>query len=82
MIIDCHGHVFQRWADLCGHESQEVHRKYIQKNVTRPSAKVRRARDGVPADAKDLFLGGTIPGLDSGTTSSSGWDRTDAWSTL
>jgi len=58
MIIDCHAHVFQHWAGLCGHESQEVHRKYIQKNVTRPAAKVRRARDGAPADAKALFRAG------------------------
>ncbi len=54
MIIDCHAHVFQNWHDLCGHDSQEVHWKYIQKNVTRPSAKVRRARDGVQADAQGL----------------------------
>jgi hypothetical protein len=58
MIIDCHAHVFQHWAGLCGHEFQEVHRKYIQKNVTRPAAKVRRGRDGAPADAKALFRAG------------------------
>jgi len=58
MIIDCHTHVFQHWAGLCGHQSQEVHWKYIQKNVTRPAAKVRRARDGAPADATALFREG------------------------
>jgi predicted TIM-barrel fold metal-dependent hydrolase len=58
MIIDCHVHVFQRWDGLCGHELQEVHWKYIQKNMTRPAAKVRRARDGAPADAKGLFRPG------------------------
>jgi predicted TIM-barrel fold metal-dependent hydrolase len=58
MIIDCHTHVFQHWDGLCGHESQEVHWKYIQKNVTRPSSKVRRAKDGAPADAKGLFRAG------------------------
>jgi len=58
MIIDCHAHVFQNWQGLCGHEGQEVHWKYIQKNVSRPSAKVRRARDGAPADAKALFRPG------------------------
>jgi predicted TIM-barrel fold metal-dependent hydrolase len=58
MIIDCHAHVFQNWQGLCGHDGQEVHWKYIQKNVSRPSAKVRRARDGAHADAKGLFLPG------------------------
>jgi predicted TIM-barrel fold metal-dependent hydrolase len=58
MIIDCHTHVFQHWAGACGHESQEIHWKYIQKNVTRPSAKVRRVRDGAPADAQGLFRPG------------------------
>ena len=58
MIIDCHAHVFQNWHGLCGHEGQEVHWKYIQKNVSRPSAKVRQARDGAPADAKALFRAG------------------------
>lgn len=58
MIIDCHVHVLQRWRGFCGHESQEIHLKYLQKNVTRPMAKVRRARDGAPADAKGLFRAG------------------------
>jgi len=58
MIIDCHVHVLQRWAGACGHESREIHWKYIQKNVTRPSAKVRRASDGAPADPKALFRTG------------------------
>jgi predicted TIM-barrel fold metal-dependent hydrolase len=58
MIIDCHAHVFQHWDGLCGHESQEIHWKYIQKNVTRPSAKIRRARDGAPGDATGLFRPG------------------------
>jgi predicted TIM-barrel fold metal-dependent hydrolase len=58
MIIDCHTHVFQHWAGACGHESREIHWKYIQKNVTRPSALVRRARDGAPGDAAALFRTG------------------------
>jgi predicted TIM-barrel fold metal-dependent hydrolase len=58
MIIDCHGHVFQHWAGACGHESRAVHWKYIQKNLTRPAAKVRRARDGAPGDPRDLFRPG------------------------
>jgi hypothetical protein len=58
MIIDCHTHVFQHWAGACGHESRETHWKYIQKNVTRPAAKVRRARDGAAGDAQALFRKG------------------------
>src|SRR5574341_1182303 len=58
MIIDCHTHVFQHWAGACGHESREVHWKYIQKNVTRPAARVRRARDGAAGDAQALFRTG------------------------
>lgn len=58
MIIDCHAHAFQTWHSLCGHASQEVHWKYIQKNVTRPSAEVRRARDGAPANTQGLFRPG------------------------
>ena len=46
MIIDCHAHVFQHWAGACGHPSREVHRKYLQKVVTRPAARIFRARDG------------------------------------
>jgi predicted TIM-barrel fold metal-dependent hydrolase len=55
MIIDCHAHVFQHWAGACGHTSRDVHWKYIQKNVTRPTALIRRARDGAPRSAGDLF---------------------------
>ncbi len=58
MIIDCHAHVFQNWIDLCGHESQQVHWKYIQKNVTRPRAMVKRTSDGTPGDARALFRTG------------------------
>ena len=58
MIIDCHAHVFQHWAGACGHESREVHWKYIQKNLTRPSAVIRRARDGAPCPPGDLFRAG------------------------
>lgn len=54
MIIDCHAHVFRHWAGACGHESREIHWKHIQKNVTRPAAKVRRARDGAPGDPATL----------------------------
>lgn len=55
MIIDSHAHIFQDWTGPCGHPAREVHWKYVQKNVTRPSARVLRARDGAPADARGLF---------------------------
>jgi predicted TIM-barrel fold metal-dependent hydrolase len=55
MIIDCHAHVFQNWAGLCGHESREVQLKYMQKTVTRPAAEIRRARDGARATGQFLF---------------------------
>lgn len=58
MIIDSHAHIFQHWAGPCGHPVREIHWKYIQKNVTRPSAKVRRMRDRAPADAGGLFRAG------------------------
>jgi hypothetical protein len=62
MSIDCHARVFQTLNDLCGHQSQEVHWKYIQKNTTRPWATAGR-----PSEAA------TIPGRGCGMTSGSGW---------
>jgi predicted TIM-barrel fold metal-dependent hydrolase len=58
MIIDSHAHIFQHWAGPCGHPSREIHWKYIQKVVTRPSAKVRRMRDRADADARGLSRAG------------------------
>lgn len=58
MIIDCHAHVFQHWAEACGHPSRHVHRKYMQRVQTRPAAKVFRARDGKRVDASELFRAG------------------------
>jgi predicted TIM-barrel fold metal-dependent hydrolase len=55
MIIDCHAHVFQHWSGACGHDSRATHWKYIQKNVTRPSALTRRAGDGAACASGDLF---------------------------
>jgi predicted TIM-barrel fold metal-dependent hydrolase len=46
MVIDSHAHIFQHWAEACGHPSREIHRKFMQKVQTRPAAKVFRARDG------------------------------------
>lgn len=58
MIIDSHAHIFQHWAGPCGHPSREIHWKYIQKNVTRPAARVRRMRDRAETDAGGLFRPG------------------------
>lgn len=58
MIIDCHAHVFQHWADPCGHPSREVHRTYIQKVQTRTSACVYRARDGARVSGSVLYRPG------------------------
>ena len=55
MIIDCHAHVFENWHGACGHPSNEVHLKYIQKNLTRPAAKTFRARDGKEIKPSMLF---------------------------
>jgi predicted TIM-barrel fold metal-dependent hydrolase len=55
MIIDCHAHVFQHWADACGHPSSEIHRRYIQKVQTRTAARVFRARDGKAVSGAMLF---------------------------
>ena len=46
MIIDSHAHIFQHWAEACGHPSREIHRAFMQKVQTRPAAKVFRVRDG------------------------------------
>ncbi len=54
MIVDCHAHVFQHWAGACGHKSREIHRKYLQKVLTRPAARIFRARDGKEVDAGAL----------------------------
>jgi predicted TIM-barrel fold metal-dependent hydrolase len=58
MIIDCHAHVFQNWHGPCGHPSNEVHLRYIQKNVTRPAAETFRVRDGKRVKPTMLFREG------------------------
>src|SRR5262245_48452639 len=55
MIVDCHAHVFQNWHGACGHPSQDVHLKYLQKNVTRPAARTLRLRDGQEVRPTMLF---------------------------
>jgi predicted TIM-barrel fold metal-dependent hydrolase len=54
MIIDCHAHVFENWNGACGHASQAVHLKYLQKVVTRPAARAFRARDGAEVARSEL----------------------------
>ena len=58
MIIDCHAHVFQNWAGPCGHPSDAIHLKYMQKVQTRTSARVVRARDGKEVAGAVLFKEG------------------------
>jgi predicted TIM-barrel fold metal-dependent hydrolase len=55
MIVDSHAHVFQNWQGNCGHDRKEIHLRYLQKNMTRPAAKVFRARDGKPVSEPLLF---------------------------
>ena len=58
MIIDSHAHVFQHWGDPVGHASRAIHLKYLQKVVTRPSARTFRARDGAEVKPTMLFRPG------------------------
>ena len=57
-IVDSHAHIFQHWSGACGLPSREVHLKYLQKTLTRPSAKVYRLRDGAVAAGQLLFRPG------------------------
>ncbi len=58
MIIDSHAHIFQSWQGPAGHPSAAIHLKYLQKTVTRPSAKAFRARDGKEVKTSMLFRPG------------------------
>ena len=58
MIVDSHAHIFEKWSGAGGLPSREIRWKYIQKNLTRPAAKVFRYRDGAPGDAANLFRPG------------------------
>ena len=58
MIVDSHAHVFQNWFGHCGMADRQVHLRYIQKNLTRPAARVYRARDGALASGQLLFREG------------------------
>jgi predicted TIM-barrel fold metal-dependent hydrolase len=57
-VVDSHAHIFQHWAGSCGLPSREVHLKYLQKTLTRPSAKIYRLRDGLTASGQLLFRPG------------------------
>ncbi len=56
MIVDSHAHVFEKWSGACGLPSREIHWKYIQKNLTRPAAKVYRYPDGAPGKGMSRAL--------------------------
>jgi len=58
MIVDSHAHVFENWHGLCGHPNKDIHLKYIQKNLTRPAARVFRLRDGASIESHLLFQDG------------------------
>ena len=58
MVIDSHAHIFQDWSGPCGMADRRLRLRYIQKNLTRPAAKVYRARDGAPASGQLLFRAG------------------------
>jgi predicted TIM-barrel fold metal-dependent hydrolase len=58
MIVDCHAHIFAHWIGACGHESRAVHKRYLQRVVTRTVAPTFRLRDGARADTKALFRAG------------------------
>jgi predicted TIM-barrel fold metal-dependent hydrolase len=55
MIIDCHAHVFMHWITPTGHATREIHKKYMQRMITRTVASTFRARDGAKADTKALY---------------------------
>ena len=55
MIVDCHAHIFTHWIGACGHSTREVHKRYLQRVVTRTAAPTFRLRDGKRADTKALF---------------------------
>jgi predicted TIM-barrel fold metal-dependent hydrolase len=58
MIVDCHAHIFTHWLGACGHPSREIHKRYLQRVVTRTVAPTWRLRDGARADTKALFKAG------------------------
>src|SRR5258708_19168322 len=58
MIVDCHAHIFTHWIGACGHPTREIHKRYLQRVVTRTVAPTFRLRDGARADTKALFRAG------------------------
>lgn len=62
MIVDCHHHVFQAWADgPCGHPSDAIHKNHLQHMFARAVARAFRVADGSPLqDAGALRAAGTV----------------------
>ena len=60
MIVDCHHHIFENWATPCGHPSDAVHKKYLQRMLAPIAATTLRARDGAPADTAPLSRNGDL----------------------
>ena len=45
MIVDCHAHVFTHWIGACGHKTRDIHKRYLQRVVSRTVAPTFRLRD-------------------------------------
>ena len=58
MIVDCHAHIFTHWIGACGHPTREIHKRYLQRVVSRTVAPTFRVSDGARADTKALFRPG------------------------
>ena len=62
MIVDCHHHVFQPWAEgPCGHSSDKLHKQHLQHMFARTVARAFRVSDGKQLrDANALRSPGTF----------------------
>ena len=62
MIVDCHHHVFQPWAEgPCGHPSDKLHKQHLQHMSARAVAHAFRVSDGKKLmDASALRAPGTL----------------------
>ena len=58
MIIDCHAHVFAHWIGACGHPTRDIHKRYLQRMITRTAASTFRTQDGARADTTALYRAG------------------------
>jgi predicted TIM-barrel fold metal-dependent hydrolase len=59
MIVDSHAHIFEKWSGACGLPNRTLHWQYLQKNLTNPSAKIFRLRDGAPSNTVHLSREGS-----------------------